>query len=238
MKVQYFGDVNDYRKFALLRLFARTGGFRIGVCWMLTPADGRPDGKKRSYLEQPGEWSEYDPPLFELLRTVKPMPELSDLLRIENEGVILNARFFNRITPDDRAGRLSFHQACLSDFAQCELAFFDPDNGLDRPSFPQGRTNSSKYAYADELAEHYGFGRSVLIYQHYPREPRETFLTKTASRLAENLPGVMIWSFHTADVAFLLAARPEHADRIATSLGQMANEWPTKFIKPQRHEVA
>jgi hypothetical protein len=37
MKVQYFGDVNDYRKFALLRLLASKGGFKIGVCWMLIP---------------------------------------------------------------------------------------------------------------------------------------------------------------------------------------------------------
>jgi len=36
MKVQYFGDVNDYCKFALLRLLAKAGGFNIGVCWMLT----------------------------------------------------------------------------------------------------------------------------------------------------------------------------------------------------------
>ena len=41
MKVQYFGDVSDYRKFALLRLLATVGGFRIGVCWMLTENDGR-----------------------------------------------------------------------------------------------------------------------------------------------------------------------------------------------------
>jgi hypothetical protein len=30
MKVQYFGDENDYRKFALLRLLANEGGFKIG----------------------------------------------------------------------------------------------------------------------------------------------------------------------------------------------------------------
>ena len=33
MKVQYFGDVNDYRKFALLKALSGKG-FTIGVCWM------------------------------------------------------------------------------------------------------------------------------------------------------------------------------------------------------------
>ena len=48
MKVQYFGDVNDYRKYVLLRLLAKSGEFKIGVCWMLTPADDRTDGKQTS----------------------------------------------------------------------------------------------------------------------------------------------------------------------------------------------
>jgi len=36
MKNQYFGDINDYRKYGLLRCFAEAG-LNIGVCWMLTP---------------------------------------------------------------------------------------------------------------------------------------------------------------------------------------------------------
>jgi hypothetical protein len=38
VKVQYFGDVNHYRKFALLRLLADK--FKIGICWMLTEETG------------------------------------------------------------------------------------------------------------------------------------------------------------------------------------------------------
>jgi hypothetical protein len=38
MKVQYFSDEHDFRKYVLLRLLAKM--FNIGVCWMLTPDDG------------------------------------------------------------------------------------------------------------------------------------------------------------------------------------------------------
>ena len=38
MKHQYVGDINDYRKYALLRALSAGGANRIGVCWMLTPA--------------------------------------------------------------------------------------------------------------------------------------------------------------------------------------------------------
>src|SRR5689334_17138573 len=45
MKHQYFGDVNDYRKYGLLRSIQKEAGLRVAVCWMLTPNDGRSDGK-------------------------------------------------------------------------------------------------------------------------------------------------------------------------------------------------
>ncbi len=38
MKHQYVGDINDYRKYALLRALSAGGANRIGVCWMLTLA--------------------------------------------------------------------------------------------------------------------------------------------------------------------------------------------------------
>jgi hypothetical protein len=124
--VQYFGDVNDYRKYALLRLLAKSGGFKIGVCWMLTTTDDRPDGNKRAYAEQPAKWRAFDPNLFDLLATVKRKPDLADLLRIESEGLIPGAIFVNEMVPDSLEARLAFHQACLSAFDGCDLAFFDP----------------------------------------------------------------------------------------------------------------
>ena len=66
MKNQYFGDVNDYRKYGLLRLLAHAG-LKIGVCWMLTE-DGRKgarkrNGEQRRYLgegKQQGHWQDLD----------------------------------------------------------------------------------------------------------------------------------------------------------------------------------
>lgn len=44
MKGQYFGDINDYRKYGLLRALQSSGEGSLLVAWMLTPDDGRPDG--------------------------------------------------------------------------------------------------------------------------------------------------------------------------------------------------
>ena len=45
MKNQYFGDINDYRKYGLIRILSNSGIIRTGICWMLTPDDTRTDGK-------------------------------------------------------------------------------------------------------------------------------------------------------------------------------------------------
>ena len=58
MKHQDVGDINDYRKYALLRALSAGGANRIGVCWMLTPDDGRTDGGKLSCLKQPSRGME------------------------------------------------------------------------------------------------------------------------------------------------------------------------------------
>ncbi len=237
MKLQYLGDVSDYRKFALLRLLARAGGFKIGVCWMLTGADARSDGNRRAYLQQPAKWRAFDAELFDRLADVPNSPDLGDLGRIEVDGTIMNATFFNDETPDDRAGRETSHRACMTKFIGCDLAFFDPDNGLDVLSCRRGWKNSSKYAFVDELADHYAAGRSVLVYQHFPRQLRPAFLVNVCRRLSDALPGAALWVFETAHVAFVLAARPEHVGRIETAAREITERWPESFIKARRPEM-
>ena len=225
MKVQYFGDVNDFRKYALLRTLSEVGRFRVGVCWMLTAADGSGQGANRRYLRQADEWRRYDPALFDALAVVPSAPTIEDLRRVENEALIPGATFFNESTPDALAGRRVHHQACMKVFKGCEFAFFDPDNGLEVKSTGKGRKRSSKYAYLDEIIDHYEAGRSILLYQHFPRHvSRESFIVSTTGRLRSNLAGSTIWSFETPHVVFLLAAGPDHVGRVERVVALSMNE--------------
>ena len=60
MKNQYFGDVNDYRKYGLLRALQSMHDGSLLVAWMLTPDDGGRDGGFRSYLHAPDMWANHD----------------------------------------------------------------------------------------------------------------------------------------------------------------------------------
>ncbi len=78
MKDQYVGDVNDYRKYGLLRAFQSAGAHQLLVAWMLTPDDGGSDGNLRSYLQKSPRWERFDPELYNRLVAVlgeAPAPE-------------------------------------------------------------------------------------------------------------------------------------------------------------------
>ena len=68
MKNQYFGDINDYRKYGLLRVLSEVSGLSIGMCWLLTQDDGDGDGEIRAYLSKTSRWRHYDPELYERLQ--------------------------------------------------------------------------------------------------------------------------------------------------------------------------
>ena len=90
----------------------------------------------------------------------------------------------------------------------CDLIFFDPDNGLDVPSVQRGRRNSSKYVYRSEVSEAYQRGHSVLVYQHFTRENRDTFLDRICDDLKDCTGATDIEVFRTPHVAFLLLEQP------------------------------
>ena len=80
VKHQYVGDINDYRKYALLRALSAGGANRIGVCWMLTDSDGSSDGGKLAYLGQPERFRHFDPELFDILAHAAAEPDRESLV--------------------------------------------------------------------------------------------------------------------------------------------------------------
>lgn len=229
MKHQYVGDINDYRKYALLRALSLSGTNRIGVCWMLTPSDGSSDGNKLSYLGRPHEQRHYDPALFDLLAHTANEPDRRRLHVIEESGALAKVSYHNELLPDDTTGRQIFMAHCAQAFRDVDLVFFDPDNGLE-VSLPKGRKNSSKYLYLDEVAAFYASTKSLLIYQHFPRIERSAFVASCADRLRRAASGAAIWVFSTAHVAFFLLIHPDSAARLAVAAVETCERWDPNFI--------
>src|SRR5690606_28678918 len=139
------------------------------------------------------------------------------------------------------AGRKAFMEHAASAFRDSELVFFDPDNGMET-TLPKGRKNSSKYVYLDELADFYRAGKSLLVYQHFPRIERRAFVASCLDRFRTVMPNASLWTFTTAHVVFLLAIHPESPARLVVAAMEACGRWDPGFIRgeyvPRLREAA
>jgi hypothetical protein len=212
LKDQYVGDVNDFRKYVLLRRLSDGGKTKIGIWWMLTPPDGRTDGNRLAYLKRPQQWRHHDPEVFGLLATLTSDPDRRRVAEIERSGLLPGATFLTDALCDDAEEREGLIVGALTRFKTCELIFLDPDNGFEVPSVPRGRKRSSKYVYFDDVERLYRAGFSVLVYQHFPPEPRDLVTSRILGKLAGRLPDANLLCVKSPEVAYFLAAQPRQKD--------------------------
>lgn len=225
MKNQYFGDINDFRKYGLLR--ALTGpDMRLGVCWMLTPDDGSSDGRLMGYLDAPERWQGYDSELFMHLRESVTARQCRDISKAE--GLIGSALFFREHLSDQEDRRRRYFERMLSLFSDRDLIFFDPDNGLETASVPLGKRGCSKYIYWTELESAWEAGHSLLVYQHFPRKKRDEFVRQSTERYVAGLCAEVI-SLRTSRTVFFLMMQPEHSAILKSRAYEAAGRWKDQF---------
>lgn len=224
MKNQYFGDVNDYRKYGLLRTFSRTSGLSIGVCWLLTKDDKRTDGEFRNYLSAPHLWQHYDSELYNRLQRLL-QPGVQRSVRYAREWKLIpQATYFEPSLVDKHTDRDAYFKAAWTALHGCDLIFLDPDNGIEVQSTRRATRGSAKYVYWLELQQAFSRGHSLLIYQHFPRKPRKRFVLSLVHRLAEEL-GALVTPFLTAHVVFFLVQQPRHEAALRAATAEAASAW-------------
>ncbi len=225
MKDQYFGDINDYRKYGLLRSIIRGSGIRLLVAWMLTPDDGSTDGKFISYLEHPDKWSRHDPVLFEKINELLASGQKRRVSLIESTSLLPQAEYFSCHVPDTASGRSSWFNSLNQRAQGSDLIFLDPDNGLEVKSKAYGVRGSSKFLYWREVEALWASGKSLLIYQHFIREKRLTFIQRMLEALSNVTPGSFVEAFSTPHVVFLMALQPAHQEFHEAILCSVQETW-------------
>jgi hypothetical protein len=230
VKNQYFGDINDYRKYGLLRILTNHGQIRTAVCWMLTPDDGRGDGGFIDYLEDGDKWRHFDEPLFDVLRELVLGQNLRDVRGAETSAVLPASRFAPGFLPDDADGRVRYFDAFVELARGCELVFFDPDNGIEVKSKPYGRKDSSKFLYWREMERLWSAGHSLLIYQHFPRAKRDAFVGNKARELMERTRAPEIISFRTRHVVFFLVAQADRLEFFKDRSEKVGRVWKRQIL--------
>lgn len=236
MKNQYFGDVSDYRKYGLLRALLQHNDLTLGVCWMLTPDDGRADGAFRRYLNQPQSFRHHDPALYDALGSVSKGGQAYGVWHADAFGLLPRTTYYDELVPDERRARGRYGERMLAAIASTDVVFFDPENGIEVPSCPVGRKKSSKYVLWEELSKTYARRHSLLVYQHFPRMPRLEFIAAMSHAMAERFPGGEVHCFRTAHVGFFLIAHEQHVQRLRGGLALIERQWQGQLMRSSREQ--
>ncbi len=222
VKHQYYGDINDYWTYGLLRVLQQRMGWSIGICWMLTPPDGRNDGNKISYLNDVARYQPHDPRLFQALsQSVRAgRRHLAEFAQAE---LLQDAGYFDDPVPLSLEVRTRYWQAAEDRLEGHDLVFFDPDNGLEIASVQRGQKNSDKYLWLDEAQRFYARGQRLLLFQHFPRTQREPYLNKRCKEIrraftsSSRSEALTIASFSHAHVTFVLVLDRNEQAKVATA---------------------
>ncbi len=233
MKNQYFGDVNDYRKYGLLRILSGYGELSTGVCWMLTPPDGRTDGKFLGYLDQPAKWKNHDPDLYDFLYQTVSLEGKRSVDLIERSDILPNTMFHSDLLSDGARARKDYFENVELILGKTDLIFFDPDNGFEVKSKKYGCKDSSKYLFWHEFDQTYAHGHSVLVYQHFTREKREDFISRTAEQIKRVTGCNIVFSYRTAHVVFFLASQDKHSSQLERNQIEINKQWTGQIHSAQ-----
>lgn len=225
MKNQYFGDINDFMKYGLLRCVIEASELPIGMGWFLTENDSRSDGELRRHLSEARRWRRYDPALFDALSRVDGDRSLRTVDFADEWQLLPAAKYFSAIVPDEKCARERYFAEMLAHLQSCPVIFLDPDNGLEVPSRPLGRKGSSKYVYWSEVESAFSAGHSLVIYQHFGRRERDGFIKEKVRQARERLGACFVEAYRTSNVVFFLAARPEHFEAVRNVRGLVARRW-------------
>lgn len=224
MKNQYWGDINDYRLYGLLRVLIAHSELRTAVCWMLTPDDDGGDGGFTDYLSHPQRWRQFDPEPFDLLSDLVSQG-LRDVCGLEGSGLLPPCRFHKELLTDDREDRSRYFESFWELARDCDLVFFDPDSGMEVQSKPEGRKDSSKHLYWHELEHAYSVGHSVLVFQYFPRVNKRVFIERLAGELSVRMSTPVVYSFQTPRFAWFLLPSDAHAEALARRAWAVSDVW-------------
>jgi hypothetical protein len=242
---RYVGDVGDFAKYGLLRILTSEAAWSLAVLWWLFEDETHnSDGRHVSYLSSP-VFSALDPQLHQSLerllsaghRTVK---------AVARSGILPGATvFFDKpIFGASSAAtsrqlrerhRAAWLQKAISATANCDLVFFDPDNGLETASVARHSSKGGKYVFWDELMPFWNRGQSLVIYHHLNR-------TASVAKQTEILRAKFDSKFYDAGLIrhflfrrgscrhFWLVSQKEHVPRCLSAIDRMAqSNWREYF---------
>ncbi len=246
MQDHYVGDVGDFGKFGLLRHIHAQTGLRMGINWYYVdqPAANN-DGRHIGYLHKTGHeraaFEDCDRPLYHMLGQIIAASDRRIAAVEQHEGLLPHDMVcFRQALPgrETLPGNRSAHrQQWVSDahdtLRGCELVFLDPDNGLAPRGITPEHPDANKYATLSELTALFAGGKSVLLYQHRNRMPREEYRAAYERLAAQFGQELNVLHFHRGTARdYVIFCQPEHRSALdAAQRTLLQSSWRRHFTQ-------
>lgn len=218
MKDQYFGDFGDYQKVSLLE-HLQEQKLKTIVHWMKTRDDDSTDGKHIAYFNKPEQWRLYSPDIFDYLKS-KVENGSRNLRHIENSPFCTGCEFISEYIEDIGERKKSLSKSIAKDG---DIMLFDPDNGIEVAS--TNPKSLHKYVTWDEVARVFDSNKSVIIYQHFARTNRETFIQRKIEEIRDRF-SCDLASLQVKHSVFFFMIKSNHRNKIQKSINEFSKRWP------------
>jgi len=244
MRDNYVGDVGDFYKYGLLRQLSNN--LRLGVVWYLYPGPCKDtDGLHLAYLSDEKKESFYncDPELHQQLsrlildgernvqeiqaRGILPREtcfydeplSLADLTKGSKEAISIRIKH-----------RQNWLNGALEATKNCELIFFDPDNGLEVKSTAIHHDKGAKFTFYRELIPFWERGQSLVVYQHKNLHEKATVqiqnrVNEIQDNLRASVPVQSIYFSSYGGRIFFVVMQKKHQNLLSEELSKFKVNW-------------
>jgi hypothetical protein len=232
MNRTYFGDTRDLFKFDLVRHIMKSLPELASFTFvpMLTESEEN-GGKKKSTKKDLGRALKAGKPGSQnrdLLAHMERLQEIEDDLEyfstirtyFRNENILIDIFDRQRFTHEKRD---HYFQSVFEALPKKSLIFLDPDTGLEE------RQPTAKHLLMTEVKKIYhrmDAGSVMMIYQHFPRVPRDRYVKHRCEQLAELTGSDPVTITDNEIIFFLLAKNPKTRSRLELVLERYANTYP------------
>jgi hypothetical protein len=230
MQDKYVADIGDFGKYCLLReLLKQAGGsVKLGVNWYYATQEESTngDGNHISYLAEEGRdntrFRACDPELYERLKAIV-RENRRRIAEVEGNNILsAGTIFYSKPIPHEGATaaekvalRKAWFEESLTYLRDADVIFLDPDNGIQLDPDRKRDSNAYKYVFTDEIQTYFSSGKSLIIYNHRDRRPREEYERKilTNRQYVSAHADVRVLRFKRVSVRdYIFLIQDEHRD--------------------------
>lgn len=222
MQDKYVGDIGDFGKYILLNTIYKESKekIKLGINWFYVKED-----KTTKYLNDKKYKKCFQE--FQKLNLLKKIVSGGkDIKKIEKKEILPNNTIFYSEYVPTSSKRERWFEESLKSLENADIIFLDPDNGIRTDKVEKKQKADAKYVFIDEIKKYYELGKSLIIYNHFDRKPKEynKKINEIKNKISQEIE-IRVLRFKRVSVRdFIFLIQKPHHDLIDQTIDHLLNK--------------